>query len=121
MKMKLYIDDLRPCPKGYVLARNYQEAIDLLEVYTFEEISFDHDLGDSLSLIREKTGYALIPEKTGYDILCWIEQHVFNLESTRFENTVFRVHSANPVGKARMLQVIESIRRLLKEGRIACQ
>jgi len=97
--MKLYIDDLRPCPNGYVLARTYAEALDQLRSNTFDEISLDHDLGE---------------EKTGYDILCWIEWQVFTLAPDDFANTVLKVHSANPVGRQRMLQVIESIKTIKK-------
>jgi len=100
--MKLYIDDLRPCPEGYVLARTYAEALEKLESNTFDEISFDHDLGE---------------EKTGYDILCWIEWGLY-LIPTDFANTVFKVHSANPVGRQRMLQVIENIEEIQKRNRL---
>lgn len=32
-EINLYVDDLRDCPEGYVLARNIDEAIDYLENY----------------------------------------------------------------------------------------
>ena len=48
--MKLWLDDVRPAPQGWTLARTAAEAIDLLKVALnigdeIEEISLDHDLG----------------------------------------------------------------------------
>lgn len=44
--MKLWIDDLRPAPKGFDWAKTSQEAIDMIQANPpYEHISFDHDLG----------------------------------------------------------------------------
>ena len=43
----LFIDDVRPCPDGYKLARTFDEAKFLIEEYDWEVISFDHDLGET--------------------------------------------------------------------------
>lgn len=41
----VYLDDLRPCPKGFVLARSARECILLLEECEVDILSLDHDLG----------------------------------------------------------------------------
>lgn len=46
MKVKIYMDDLRPCPKGFLLARTTVECIELLEKHKgdVEVLSLDHDM-----------------------------------------------------------------------------
>jgi hypothetical protein len=45
--MKIFLDDIRPCPEGYTVARD-SEIFKFLVIYHFKfitEISMDHDLG----------------------------------------------------------------------------
>lgn len=93
--MKIYLDDVRPCPKGWELAETAWYAIDLLKTEDVTHISLDHDLGP------ESAG-------TGYDVLKWIEEEVF---TAGYEPPRMTVHSANPVGRRRMEQAIQSILR----------
>jgi hypothetical protein len=44
-KINLYLDDLRDCPEGFVVARNMQEAISYLTTHHVHILSLDHDLG----------------------------------------------------------------------------
>ena len=91
--MKLFVDDIRDIPEGWLCVRNYMDAIATLSLFVVEELSLDHDLGE---------------EKTGYDIACWIEEKAI---TSSWVPPKIKVHSANPVGRARILQVIESIER----------
>nr|WP_242865068.1 cyclic-phosphate processing receiver domain-containing protein [Clostridium botulinum] len=43
--INLYVDDIRRCPDGFVVARNYDEAIQLLKTSAINILSLDHDLG----------------------------------------------------------------------------
>lgn len=114
--MKVYLDDIRDCPEGWTLARNYQEALDLLRTGKVTEISLDHDLG------MEVTGKVDVDEwdnqillardieaKTGYDVACWIEEALYH-GHLRWDMKI-HCHSANPAGKKRIMQVIEAIER----------
>jgi hypothetical protein len=96
--MKIYLDDVRPAPIGYELAKNYNEIIKFLSSHyndgIIEEISLDHDLGEE--------------DLTGYDVLIWIEEQVFN---NNYKPPKIKLHSANPVGMYRMSQVVDSINR----------
>jgi hypothetical protein len=59
--MKIYLDDERPVPEGWILVKTAHHAITLLRQHAneIEVISLDHDLGP--------------PESgTGYDVLVWI-------------------------------------------------
>lgn len=96
LKVKVYLDDTRQEPEGWVRCWWPQEAIKLLETGEVKEISLDHDLGD------DAIG-------TGYDVLLWMEEAVFD-GFTPPEK--ISIHSANPVGRKRMEQAIASIRRM---------
>lgn len=114
--MKVYLDDIRPCPSGWRLARNYDEAITLLKSGCVEEISLDHDLG------MEVTGKVDVDEwdaqillargieaKTGYHVACWIEEAV---HMGLIDAPVMHCHSANPAGKKKIMLTIESVERM---------
>jgi ABC-type uncharacterized transport system fused permease/ATPase subunit len=62
--MKVWLDDLREAPQGWVHVRSPEEAIALLRSGKVEELSLDHDLG-----LVDQNGR----EITGYDVLTWIE------------------------------------------------
>lgn len=97
--MKLFLDDERDPPdESWTLVRDPVEAKKLLASGKVTEASFDHDLGVGC---------------TGYDLLCWLENQV----AFKFLKPpgIIRVHSANPVGAARMRQVIDSIYKLSME------
>lgn len=104
--MKLWIDDVRPAPEGYVLCRSVNETIEIIELvesfYVYnsttkeerrvviELIDIDHDAGDYAS--------------DGGDyirLLDWIE------ETGR--NYPIRIHSMNPVG-------VENMRRIIRKN-----
>lgn len=91
--MKVYLDDLRPAPEGWVRVFWPDEVIALLKTGLVTEISLDHDLGS------EQRG-------TGYDVLLWIEDAVV---TTRFIPPKITVHSANPVARQRMDAAIAAI------------
>ncbi|MDY7227601.1 cyclic-phosphate processing receiver domain-containing protein [Hyalangium rubrum] len=96
--MKVYLDDERATPDGWVAARWPEDAIALLETGQVTAISLDHDLGDDL-------------HGTGYDVLCWIEAAV----ATRgFIPPRISIHSANPSARQKMQLAVERIDRFLK-------
>lgn len=43
---KLYVDDCRPVPDGWALARTVQEAVAMLDAERFEEVSLDFMIAD---------------------------------------------------------------------------
>ena len=94
--MKIYLDDERPIPEGWVGARWPEDVIRLLEAGGVTHVSLDHDLGDD-------------EHGTGYDVVLWIEEAV----ATRgFEPPEIRVHSANSSARRKMEHGIQSIYRL---------
>lgn len=95
--MKIYLDDLRPAPDGWVRAYWPEDVVVLLSQGTVTELSLDHDLGDDA-------------RGTGYDVICWIEEAVV---TRGFTPPKISIHSANPVGKARMERGIAAIERVV--------
>lgn len=91
--MKVFLDDERATPEGWVRVYWPDEAIALLQTCQVTEISLDHDLGDD-------------DRGTGYDVLLWIE------DAMRLQGFVpprMHVHSANPAARVRMLAAMASI------------
>lgn len=97
--MKVFLDDLRTEPDGWVRVFWPDQAIVLLESGLVTDISLDHDLGD------DQRG-------TGYDVLLWIEEavHLRNFSPPRIQ-----VHSANTSARLRMLIAISAIERACQQ------
>ena len=96
--IRVFLDDERNAPDGWVRAYWPNEVIHLLESGGVEELSLDHDLGD------DNRG-------TGYDVILWIEEAV----ATRgFVPPNISVHSANSSAREKMLAGIQSIMRFTK-------
>jgi len=99
--MKVYLDDERVAPDGWVQVRWKDKAIELLQTGAVTHLSLDHDLGD------DQRG-------TGYDVLLWLEEAVV-LNGFK-PPQIIEVHSANPAGKKRMLATIVSISNMTRQG-----
>ena len=98
--MKVFLDDVRIPPEGWVRVRWPNEAVNLLKTNQVTEISLDHDLGD------DERG-------TGYDVILWIEKQV---ALYGFVPPKIFVHSSNPPAVERMKAGIRNIERLSKVG-----
>ena len=99
--MKVYLDDIRIAPDGWVRAWWPEEVIELLKTGQVDEISLDHDLGDHFG---RPSG--VLRERTGYDVLLWIEQEV---ALAGFDPPIIHIHTANPVADVRMRAAVEAI------------
>lgn len=97
--MKVYLDDERQTPEGWVRVFWPEEAIELLKTGNVTEISLDHDLGDD-------------EHGTGYDVVLWIEEEVF---LNGFKPPIIKVHSANSSAKMKMLNGINNINLKFEE------
>jgi hypothetical protein len=95
--MKVFLDDLRTSPRGWVLVSWPDEAIQLLKTGSVTHLSLDHDLGD------DERG-------TGYDVLLWLEEAV--ALSGFIPPQEITVHSANSSARIKMQSAIESINQL---------
>lgn len=97
--MKIWVDDMRPAPPGYLWVKDTDTAIYLLKARDlvnrngkychYELIDLDHDAGDYAS----KGGDYI-------EILKWMESHNVN-------DIPIRLHTQNPVGRMNMRAIIE--------------
>lgn len=97
--IKVYLDDMRPAPTGWVMARWPQDAIALMELGGVSEISLDHDLGN------DKRG-------TGYDVLIWIEKAVV---TEGFMPPKILIHTGNSAARIRMNAAVQAIKKRVRE------
>ena len=99
IESKVWLDDERPSPKGWIHFKTVPELIKFYEknYSKITELSLDHDLGEGT------------PE--GYEFLKWLEEKMFHKKFDTLPK--IKVHSANPVGRKRMEQTIKAI-----EGRL---
>jgi len=89
MSVKIWIDDMRTAPDGFLWCKTYESAIEMLDYfsscnYDIKVVDFDHDLGE---------------EKSGYDVAKYIVEYQLPIGS-------FRVHSMNPVGRRNIEQLL---------------
>lgn len=91
--MKLWLDDVRPAPEGFVWVKTAEEAIAAFASGAVKVASLDHDLEADM---------------TGYDVLAWVEACVAAGAWYGPIPTIY-VHSANPPGKLRMESAVKAI------------
>lgn len=84
----LVIDDIRTFAEAEYHARTYAEGIDALTEEEWDILYLDHDLGE---------------DKSGYDVLCFLEEYPEYLPGE------IQLVTANPVGRMRMVQVINKL------------
>lgn len=107
-KINLWLDDIRPAPWGWVHVKTDEEARWYLEKGMVQQMSLDHDLGACPECMGGRTveqwlvetNYQQMPNcphfGTGYTLVCWMEENdIWSVEKPT-------VHSANPVGRAKM-------------------
>lgn len=93
--INLYVDDLRKCPEGFIIARTYNEAVSYLEMYSIDILSLDHDLGEDIE-------GELLP--SGYELVKYICEHGYHA------NRIY-IHTDNPVGRDNMYHTLLGAQR----------
>jgi len=84
--IKVYMDDTRPCPKGFILTRSVGKCKKLLKSKrAIHTLSLDHDMG--------------FGQPTGFDLVKYMVKH------KRYAKKII-IHSANPFGRFRMVQLL---------------
>lgn len=98
MRVRLWLDDVRPAPDGWLHVKTAPEAIALFATGEVVEASLDHDLGPS-------------DAGTGYDVVAWVEKAI-GVRAWYGPLPRIHVHSANPVGRGRMVAAVKAINEL---------
>ena len=96
MSISIFLDDLRPSPKGFERTYTVQETIELIQDCQKKNIeidllSLDNDLGEN--------------EAEGYTILDWLEEQFYEDDTFQLPNKII-VHSDNAAARERMEMVI---------------
>ena len=109
---KLYLDDVRnPQTEGWEVVRTYEDFVSWIEKNGIpDEISFDHYLANityDSSSGKESFTYR---EKTGYDAAKWLCEYCWG-NGLPIPN--WNVHSANPVGRDNIIQILKSFEKKL--------
>lgn len=103
--MKLWVDDLRKAPAGYVECRTVTEAIRFLDTHTVEMVSLDHDITHAImpaDAPRESLIYQPVccPE-TFEPVARFIANNPGAVNHVHFQ-------TANPGGGERMADIIRA-------------
>lgn len=97
--MKLFLDDVRPCPDGWILARNEREFKEAFNCGQYvKEVSFDNDLGAA--------------EKEGWELINWLRDNIYS--GVVLAPKRMYVHSMNPVARQRIQATINDIRSFVQ-------
>ncbi len=84
--MRIFLDDERFPPddgREWIIARSFDDVLELTANGLIDYISFDHDLGDNVP--------------TGMDVCKWLVEQDMNY-AVLDPNFTFYVHSQNPLG-----------------------
>jgi hypothetical protein len=96
--VKLWLDDLRRAPGGYVRALTALDAIAILETGLVTFASLDHDVFWPQGYPPDSPSWA--DEVTGYAVVLWMARNAL------WPADGVNVHSANPGGSERMKDLI---------------
>lgn len=98
--MKVFLDDTREAPDGWIRTYWPEEVIELLKTGNVTHLSLDHDLGDD-------------EHGTGYDVIMWLEEEVL---FGRIRPPEMKVHSANVSARLKMQMGINAINSMYRKN-----
>lgn len=100
--MKIWVDDIRPAPEGYIWCRSVNQVKCIIERYG-SWIDWDNNIVDCIELIDldYDAGDYFCMGGDYINILDWLEE--------RGRSYPIRIHSMNPVG-------VENMRRIIRKN-----
>lgn len=84
--INVYLDDLRPRPKGFKLARTVKQCLRLIKRNKVNILSLDYDLG--------------FGSPSGFEVVAYM------IRTRRFPKKII-LHTANPFGRIRMYSALK--------------
>lgn len=96
--MKIWLDDIRPAPRGWKRTKTVDDTIRLIARGDAREVSLDYDLDETDG------------RRKGVEVLEWISENVDSGRMLRVP--VLHVHTANPYGGHLMAGWIQHIEGL---------
>ena len=109
--MRLWIDDVRPAPEGYVWLKSTREALRFItsaeNCSQITHIDLDHDAGDFAYDGGDYIGVLQELERLSRKVTYVNGAAFHNFWHGQCQKLTFRLHSMNPVGVANMRAIIE--------------
>jgi hypothetical protein len=101
--MKIYVDDIRPAPEGWIQARTVTDAIKTIARFGSEitEISLDHDISVAVSVGGE---YRPFPSPETFQAVAYYMIQYYAHGGIKPKVTI---HTANPVGGKELFLLLE--------------
>lgn len=100
-KMKVFMDDERQTPEGWVRTYTVEETKNLLSTRMVTHLSLDNDLG------------SLDPKTEGFNVLNWLEEVVD--DDKTFPIPEMQVHSSNASRAMSMRQTIARLEHIRQQ------
>lgn len=109
--MKLFVDDLRVAPEGWVLARTITEAIRMLATQKVEEISLDHDIAYQ----NERGEFTGKCSQENYTPVAWFIREM----EIKDRPTLVHLHTANPDGARNIESILKGFAHVVRDTQYA--
>jgi len=111
MGLKLWIDDIRPAPEGWHLAKTNTEAIRILDTMEVDEVSIDHDVSHQImmegpcgSIVSRPYPCGETFEATARFLALFLRRRAeSDYAGPRMNITI---HTANPEGGRKIAQIL---------------
>ncbi|MEK6881690.1 MAG: cyclic-phosphate processing receiver domain-containing protein [Nanoarchaeota archaeon] len=99
-KIKLYVDDVRSAPPGWILAKTITEAIRILACFRVIEISLDHDIAyfDESGIFTGKVS------NENFSSVAWFIANI----PKKFRPKKVYIHTANPTGAFALNDILKN-------------
>ena len=101
-EIKLWVDDIRPAPEGWLQARNVTDAIKTIARFREDitDISLDHDI--SMAVMVDGTQRPF-PSRETFQAVAYYILEVYKYSDVRPKITI---HTANPVGGVELMEIL---------------
>lgn len=98
--MKIWVDDVRPAPEGYIVCKSVDSAKKMIEIYG-SWVDFDNNIVDCIELIDIDHDAGVYARFGGdyIELLNWLEK--------TGRNYPIHIHSMNVVGRENMRRIIQ--------------
>lgn len=97
--IKLFVDDLRVAPEGWVLARTITEAVRILANFNVELVSLDHDI----VYVDERGAFTGKVAAENYTPVAYF---IREMPTERLPQTIY-IHTANPDGARSLFSILK--------------
>ena len=111
MALRLFVDDIRPAPKGWYLARTVTEAIRLLANHDWDVVSLDHDIftecivgEETITLLKGITPFNAHKSKEDFTAVAYFLEALTHVPHASTPKII--IHTANPVGYERLKGIL---------------